>query len=256
MARDIQLIKLNKDKAPVGDDCAQCGIEIEQGDYVQIFGNGDAYCSVCQEERAEERDVAVIYNDKSEKKARKDKKAGKKKTRKNVKKAASNKGEKLLDLGDEEEEEEQVTAAGLSELEIKNIATEITNNGMRMLRAKIKEELEIAFKDMVNPVTGELPELATGQHTFIRKVAEQIWTDGYLFKQLDTKNGRVEAHTTPDESLDVCPATTADGEPCQNKPKAEKVYCGSHKKHEKAAAKSQSKKGKKAVEKRTVLSVE
>ena len=36
-------------------------------------------------------------------------------------------------------------------------------------------------------------------------------------------------HSLPEEQVDKCPATTGKGEPCQNPPKAEKVYCGSHK---------------------------
>ena len=249
MARDIHLTRLVKDKWPVGEDCENDhDVEIEVGDAVQIFGD-TAYCQDCQEERAEEKGVDIVIHEGSKTRAAKKKKVGKKTARKNAK----NKASKMvkLEVEEEEEEEEEVTIAGLD----KNEVIQIVNDGMKMLRVKIEKQLAEAFEFLQSPDTGEYPELPTGKDTFIRSIQESIWEDGWLFKQLNTKNGRVEAHSTPDKELELCPASTASGDDCQNKPKAGKVYCGSHKVLEDVEEEKPIKKGKKVTKKEKELTL-
>jgi hypothetical protein len=251
MVRDINLTRLIKDKFPVGEDCENCEEPIEVGDAVQIYGD-TAYCEDCQRERAEEKGVNVVIHEGSKTRKEKKKKAGKKTARKTAKKERVKKAEReQLSIDDDDDD---VGLTDYQEDEVHNLAAKLVNNGMKMLKVKIDAELETAFEFLQSPATGEHPELPTGNDTFIRAIQEAIWDDGWLFKQLNTKNGRVTAHSKADEELDVCPASTASGADCQNKPKAGKTFCGSHKALEDTAVKKTVKKGKKKV-KRTELEV-
>ncbi len=232
MAKVLNLIRLLKKQSPIGEECTLCDNVFELGDAAQIFGAGDslkAYCLDCQKEKAEKKGLEIrIHEGKAsssttEKKSRKE---GKKTRKKTEKKSRVKKAEEKLEVIQTVEEEADV----LSSQEI----VDLVQAGMDKIKVHYDAVLE-TFAFLQNPANGEFPEFPIGTDTLIRKQAEAIWKDGWLFKQLDTKNGRVEAHSLPEEKLDKCPATTGKGEPCQNSPVAEKVYCGSHKAQEQSA---------------------
>lgn len=237
MASVLNMIRLLKDQSPIGEECTLCDNVFSLGDAAQIFGRGDslkAYCLECQEEKAEEKGLEIrIHEGKgssstTEKKSRKE---GKKKRRKSEKNDKIKRGEKKLEIPTsspskiEEAEEETEYLSG-------DEIVDLVQAGMDKLKVHFDKVLEDAFQFLQSPATGEFPELPIGENTLIREIARGIWNDQWFNSQQNTKNGRLEAHSLPDEELNKCPATTASGSNCQNKPKAGMVYCGSHKAHE------------------------
>lgn len=252
MASVLNLIRLLKDQSPIGEECTLCDNVFELGDAAQIFGRGDslkAYCLDCQEEKAEEKGLEIrIHEGKgststTEKKSRKEGKKTRKKTERNEK---INRGEKKLEVTptslpsktEEEEEEVEWIASGVSssykktELLTADEIVDLVQAGMDKLKVHFDKVLEDAFQFLQNPANGEFPEFPIGSNTLIRKIAQGIIDDQHLLGQLQLKEKKIVTHSLPEEQLGKCPASTASGSACQNKPKAGMVYCGSHKAHE------------------------
>ena len=237
MPQVLNLIRLLKDQSPIGDECTLCDNVFSLGDAAQIFGRGDslkAYCLDCQKEKAEEKGLEIrIHEGKgststTEKKSRKE---GKKKRRKSEKNDKIKRGEKKLEvtstsLSSKTEEAEEIEYLSGEEI------VDLVQAGMDKLKAHYDEVLEDAFRFLQNPANGEFPEFPIGSNTLIRKIAQGIIDDQHLLGQLQLKEKKIVTHSLPEEQLGKCPASTASGSACQNKPKAGMVYCGSHKAHE------------------------
>jgi len=239
MASVLNLIRLNKNQSPIGEECTLCDNVFSLGDAAQIFGRGDslkAYCLDCQKEKAEEKGLEIrIHEGKgststTEKKSRKEGKKTRKKTARNEK---INRGEKKLEVTPTNyQSEEYGSYVEETEYLSGDEIVDLVQSGMDKLKAHYDRVLEDAFRFLQNPANGEFPEFPIGENTLIREIARGIYNDKWFHSQLQLKGEKIVTHSLPEEQLDKCPASTASGSDCQNKPKAGMVYCGSHKAHE------------------------
>ena len=259
MASALNMIRLLKDQSPIGEECTLCDNVFSLGDAAQIFGRGDslkAYCLDCQEEKAEEKGLTIVIHEgkgstsTTEKKSRKE---GKKKRRQTAKNDKIKRGEKKLEVTSSKTVRPEPLPVDPEYLTGDEIV-DLVQSGMDKLKAHYDEVLENAFQFLQNPANGEFPEFPIGENTLIREIARGIWNDKWFHSQLQLKGEKIVTHSLPEEQVDKCPATTAKGNPCQNKPDAEnKIYCGSHKaKFENAEEKPVEKKGKKARKKKNL----
>ena len=245
--RDIQVIQLER-RAEVCNFCTSDGepTPIEIGKWANGY-RGKWSCLECSTDKAKERGSQVVKyqsgtsNDST---AKTDRTVGKKTQRKNDKKQSERAAleAQLAELDRAEEEaDKEVSESAFSSEQIEDLQTFSDR-----LVAKLDKKLECLsnFQDL----DGEFPDLASGSNSPLEHIVSAIvsdpasikafslaiWNDPdqTLFKQLDTRNGRLGTHSEPDEELDsdICPATTQKDKPCSRTRATGSRWCPSHKK--------------------------